>query len=62
MQSTDTRHGHFIMSIIKSMFRIVAGVTMMYAAIIGENIVLAVGLAGMFLVIAEAYGILEEFT
>jgi hypothetical protein len=51
IQPKDTSKGHFYVSIIKSAIRVAAGVSL-----IEGNIVLA----GALIVIAEAFGILEE--
>lgn len=51
IQPKDPSKGHFYISIIKSAVRVAAGI-----ALIEGNLVLA----GALLVIAEAFGILEE--
>jgi hypothetical protein len=51
IQSKDTSRGHFYVSIIKSGMRIAAAFRLMQGDMFG---------AGVFLIIAEALGILEE--
>lgn len=51
MQPKDTSKGHFYVSLVKSGIRITAGLRLIQGDVIG---------AGIFLIVAEALGILEE--
>lgn len=51
IQPKDTSKGHFYVSIVKSGMRIAAGLRLIQGDLFG---------AGVFLIIAEALGILEE--
>ena len=51
IQPKDTSKGHFYISIVKSAFRIAAGVTLAFGVF---------GVAGVLFVIAELLGIVEE--
>ena len=51
IQPKDTSRGHFYVSLVKSGMRVAAGLLLMRGSLIG---------AGVFLIIAEVLGILEE--
>ena len=51
IQPKDTSRGHFYISLIKSGFRIIAGVALIYGHFIT---------AGLLLIIAELLGVAEE--
>lgn len=51
IQPKDTRLGHFYMSLIKSGFRIIAGVALIYGHFVA---------AGVLLIVAELLGVAEE--
>jgi len=52
IQPKDTSKGHFYVSLIKSVTRIAAGITLIWP----QNIILA----GIFLIAAEVLGVVEE--
>lgn len=52
IQPKDTSKGHFYVSLVKSATRIAAGIALIWP----QNIVLA----GIFLIVAEVLGIVEE--
>lgn len=52
IQSKDTSRGHFYVSLAKSATRIAAGIALVWP----QNIVLA----GIFFIVAEVLGIVEE--
>lgn len=51
IQPKDTSKGHFYVSLVKSVLRVVAGIFLIRGNIVG---------AGVFLIAAEALGVLEE--
>ena len=51
IQPKDTSKGHFYVSLVKSVLRIVAGGSLLYGMI---------WLAGLLLILAEVLGIVEE--
>jgi hypothetical protein len=51
IQPKDTSKGHFYISLVKSVLRIVAGAAFCYGAIYA---------GGIFLILAEGLGIVEE--
>ena len=52
IQPRDTSHGHFVVSLLKSATRIAAGIALIWP---GSLI-----LAGVFFILAEVLGIVEE--
>jgi hypothetical protein len=52
VQPKDTSKGHFYVSLVKSVVRIAAGLALIWP----QNIILA----GVFLIVAEVLGIVEE--
>lgn len=51
IQPKDPSMGHFLVSVVKSAFRIAAGISLAVGNFVA---------AGLLIVIAEAFGILEE--
>ena len=54
MQPKDTSRGHFYVSLVKSVFRLGAGTALVLA---GSG---WIAVAGVFIVIAEVLGVVEE--
>jgi hypothetical protein len=51
IQPRDTSNGHFFVSLVKSVIRILAGVSLIYGSIL---------VCGALLIVAEVLGIVEE--
>ena len=56
IQSKDTSRGHFYVSLVKSFFRLGAGTALVLAGPIWHGF----AVAGVFIMIAEVLGVVEE--
>lgn len=60
IQPKDTSKGHFYVSLFKSVIRIIAGIALVAGGLENVTITHALFVSGMFLILAEGLGIVEE--
>ena len=60
IQPRDTSKGHFYVSLVKSFVRIAAGSAFVMAWVSPDLITQFVAAGGLLLIIAEAFGVVEE--
>jgi len=60
IQPKDTSKGHFYVSLVKSVVRVIAGVALIAGGCMWQEFGLWFIVAGVALIIAEALGVVEE--